>query len=210
MRNDLAPIAKHLILMFSSCTEPLTPQQIRAKLPDADESCLWHELLMLARAEIVCRGVSTQTCELVYWYAGNRRPASVVYWLQGTAVSTAASASPGLVVTDADVAGIAPRAHGASPDAPALLERAACHMRDRAAQYDKPAGERSMGATVHAFNAVTGRDLRESEGWLLLQLLKNVRLFQHPGYHADSAEDCIAYAALMGESKAREAEAVHE
>ncbi|NYH13455.1 hypothetical protein [Paraburkholderia bryophila] len=64
-----------------------------------------------------------------------------------------------------------------------------------------------MGATVTAFNAVTGRDLAEAEGWLLMQLLKDVRLFQRPGYHADSAEDAIAYTALMGEAKAREAEA---
>jgi hypothetical protein len=83
-------------------------------------------------------------------------------------------------------------------------------MAARAATYDQPDGERSMSTTVTAFNAVTGRDLSESEGWLLLQLLKDVRLFQRPGYHADSAEDCIAYAALKGEAKAREAEAAHE
>ena len=88
--------------------------------------------------------------------------------------------------------------------APELLERAAGHMRDRAATYDKPEGERSMGKTVAAFNAVTGRDLSEAEGWLLLDILKQVRLFQRPGYHADSAEDHIAYAALMAEAKARE------
>lgn len=61
-----------------------------------------------------------------------------------------------------------------------------------------------MGKTVAAFNAVTGRDLSEAEGWLLLQLLKDVRLFQRPGYHADSAEDCIAYAALKAEAKMAE------
>ncbi|WP_150661468.1 hypothetical protein [Pandoraea sputorum] len=78
-------------------------------------------------------------------------------------------------------------------------------MDARAAQYDKPEGERSMGKAVEAFNAITGRNLSEPEGWLLLQVLKDVRLFQRPGYHADSAEDCIAYAALKGEAKAREA-----
>ena len=89
--------------------------------------------------------------------------------------------------------------------APGLLEAAAGHMRDRAATYDKPEGERSMGATVKAFNAITKRDLSEAEGWLLMQLLKDVRLFQRPGYHADSAEDCVAYAALKAEAKAAEA-----
>ena len=61
-----------------------------------------------------------------------------------------------------------------------------------------------MGKTVAAFNAVTGRDLSEAEGWLLLQLLKDVRLFQRPGYHADSAEDCLAYSALKAEAKMAE------
>lgn len=88
--------------------------------------------------------------------------------------------------------------------APQLLEKAASHMRDRAATYDSPEGERSMAKTVAAFNAITGRDLTETEGWLLLQVLKEVRLFQRPGYHADSAEDCIAYAALKAESKSKE------
>ena len=98
--------------------------------------------------------------------------------------------------------------HREAQEAPAirLLQVAADHMRARAATYDKPDGERSMGKTVAAFNAVTGRDLSEAEGWLLLQLLKDVRLFQRPGYHADSAEDCIAYAALKAEAKMAEGE----
>ena len=96
--------------------------------------------------------------------------------------------------------------HREAQEAPAirLLQVAADHMRARAATYDKPDGERSMGKTIAAFNAVTGRDLSEAEGWLLLQLLKDVRLFQRPGYHADSAEDCIAYAALKAEAKMAE------
>ena len=81
-----------------------------------------------------------------------------------------------------------------------ILQAAAGHMRDRAATDDKPKGERSMGRAVEAFNAITGRDLSESEGWLLLQVLKSVRLFARPGYHADSAEDSVAYAALVAES----------
>ncbi len=102
---------------------------------------------------------------------------------------------------------VVPLASVAKPtvSAPGLLNAANSHMEARAAQYDKPEGERSMGKAVDAFNAITGRDLTEPEGWLLLQVLKDVRLFQRPGYHADSAEDCIAYAALKGEAKAREA-----
>ena len=86
--------------------------------------------------------------------------------------------------------------------APTLLHRAATLMAERGATYDKPGGERSMGRTVTAFNAITGRDLSEAEGWLLLQVLKDVRQWQRPKYHADSAEDCIAYAALKAEALA--------
>lgn len=82
-----------------------------------------------------------------------------------------------------------------------LLNKAATIMEQRGAQYDKPEGERSMGRTVAAFNIVTGRDLKESEGWLLLQLLKDVRDRQRSTPHEDSLEDCIAYAALKAEAR---------
>lgn len=88
--------------------------------------------------------------------------------------------------------------------APELLNKAAAIMEERGKQYDKPDGERSMGRAVGAFNCITGRDLTEAEGWLLLQTLKDVRLWQRPGYHQDSAEDCIAYAALKAEAKQAE------
>lgn len=88
-------------------------------------------------------------------------------------------------------------------EAPELLGRAARHMHDRASTYDKPEGERSMGRAVQAFNAITGHNLTESEGWLLLQVLKDVRLFTRSEYHPDSAEDCIAYAALKAEAKSK-------
>lgn len=88
-------------------------------------------------------------------------------------------------------------------EAPELLGRAARHMHDRASTYDKPEGERSMGRAVQAFNAITGHSLTEAEGWLLLQVLKDVRLFTRSEYHADSAEDCIAYAALKAEAKSK-------
>lgn len=88
-----------------------------------------------------------------------------------------------------------------APKAAELLGRAAKHMHDRSSTYDKPEGERSMGRAVQAFNAITGHTLSESEGWLLLQVLKDVRLFTRSDYHADSAEDCIAYAALKAEAR---------
>lgn len=88
--------------------------------------------------------------------------------------------------------------------APDLLSKASAIMTERGQQYDKPEGERSMGKCVHAFNIITGQTLSEAEGWLLLQILKDVRLWQRPGYHQDSAEDCIAYAALKAEAKQTE------
>lgn len=83
-----------------------------------------------------------------------------------------------------------------------ILQNAAAHIEDRAKQYDKPEGERSMQAAVQAFNAVTGRDLTEAEGWLFMAQLKAVRAFTN-GYHADSVEDMAAYVALMGEAQAK-------
>ena len=81
-----------------------------------------------------------------------------------------------------------------------VLEKAAKHMRDRAATYDKPEGERSMAKTVAAFNAITGKSLSVAEGWLFMAVLKQVRVFQNPAKpHQDSLEDGVAYAALLAE-----------
>lgn len=85
--------------------------------------------------------------------------------------------------------------------APELLGRAAALMHERGKTYDEPEGERSMGKTVAAFNAVTGRDLTESEGWLLMCLLKAVRAASRKEPHRDSHEDLIAYAALLAEAR---------
>ena len=84
------------------------------------------------------------------------------------------------------------------------MDEAAQTIGHRGKDYDKPEGERSMRNTVIAFNAITGRDLKESEGWLLMLLLKKVRLFTRQGFHKDSAEDAIAYAALLVEAKQSE------
>ena len=96
--------------------------------------------------------------------------------------------------------------------APEILDKAAQHMRDRAATYDKPEGERSMGLTVAIFNLYHGTNLTEAQGWHLMQILKDVRLFARPGYHADSAEDCTAYSALKAEAMAlqHESETPHQ
>lgn len=67
-----------------------------------------------------------------------------------------------------------------------ILEAGLGHMKDRSATYDKPAGERSMGATVDAFRAITGHDLTEEQGWLFMGLLKMVRS-QQGGLQGEAA-----------------------
>lgn len=90
------------------------------------------------------------------------------------------------------------------PTAPDILSAAEKHMRDRAATYDTPGGERSMAQTVAVFNTFHGTELTEAQGWHFMQILKDVRLFTRAGYHADSAEDGVAYAGLKAEAKAKE------
>jgi tRNA C32,U32 (ribose-2'-O)-methylase TrmJ len=85
-------------------------------------------------------------------------------------------------------------------NAPDILRKAADLIEERGKQYDS--GERSMARAVKAFNAIVGRSaISEEEGWLLLQVLKDVRQWQNPDKaHRDSLEDCAAYAALKAEA----------
>lgn len=83
-----------------------------------------------------------------------------------------------------------------------ILDQAASEMRDRGKTYDKPEGERSMGATVAAFGAITGVTMSEQQGWQFMEVLKLVRSNQG-GYRADSFIDGAAYASLAGEAASR-------
>lgn len=86
-----------------------------------------------------------------------------------------------------------------------LLEKAAGHLKDRAATYDNPEGERSISAAVEAFKAITGDGIMNTSerGWLFMAILKMVRS-QQGNYKADNYEDGAAYFALMGESACEE------
>ena len=89
--------------------------------------------------------------------------------------------------------------------APQILNKAATIMEARGKQYDQPGGERSMGRAVAALNTILNRQaLTESEGWLLLQILKDVRDRQRTEPHLDSLDDCVAYSALKAEARLRE------
>ncbi len=85
-------------------------------------------------------------------------------------------------------------------EATKFLSEASKIMKQRGKTYDKSNKERSMGRTVEAFNAITGKDLTEPEGWLLMSLLKQVRQFTNEEYHEDSALDGVAYSALLAEA----------
>lgn len=82
------------------------------------------------------------------------------------------------------------------------LQAAIDCLAERGKEYDRPEGERSMAATVAAFEAVTGHALTETQGWLFMALLKAVRT-QQGEYKADSFIDGAAYFALAGESAAK-------
>ena len=74
-------------------------------------------------------------------------------------------------------------------------------MNERGKTYDnESSSKRSMRATVVAFQAITGKHLKEEEGWLLMLLLKQVRQWSNDEYHEDSALDSVAYSALLAES----------
>ena len=88
------------------------------------------------------------------------------------------------------------------PTAHHFLEAAKGHLEARAATYDKPTGERSMERTVKTFTALTDIQLTEEQGWLFLEVLKQVRSLQGK-FKADNYEDLAGYAALRGETAAR-------
>ncbi len=95
---------------------------------------------------------------------------------------------------------------GSKTTAPQILTKAKSIMEDRAATYDQPSGERSMGRAVVALNVILGRAaITESEGWLLMQILKDVRDRQRTTPHIDSLEDGVAYSALKAEARMAEA-----
>ena len=80
-----------------------------------------------------------------------------------------------------------------------FLENSMKEMRDRATQRDNHSnGERSMAATVKAFNALTGHTLTEENGWEFMILLKLVRGRQGD-FRMDDYTDAAAYSALLGE-----------
>lgn len=83
-----------------------------------------------------------------------------------------------------------------------LLSQGIREISARAQHYDAPGGERSMAATVAAFNAIHGLGMTEVQGWQFMELLKIVRSSQGK-FKPDNFVDGAAYAALAGEAAAR-------
>lgn len=83
-----------------------------------------------------------------------------------------------------------------------FLEKGVQHMKDRAAQRDSEDGERSMKATVDAFNAMFGHNLTETQGWQFMVLLKMAR--SRNKFNPDDYEDGAAYTGLAGEAHSNE------
>jgi len=84
-----------------------------------------------------------------------------------------------------------------------MEERGKTYDSNKIIGYDSEgaqSAERSMGKCIKAFNNITGKDLSESEGWLIMLILKQVRQFSKEEYHEDSALDSVAYASLLAES----------
>ena len=101
-----------------------------------------------------------------------------------------------------------------------ILEKSTDTIKARGAVYD-PSGkeERSMAQTVQVFNALTGHELTEREGWIFMVCLKLVRAestvrvvssdleeseetIQASESYMDSVLDGAAYLALSGEAGA--------
>lgn len=90
-----------------------------------------------------------------------------------------------------------------------LLQEAARTIAQRGQERDTSGTgqkqERSMAATVAAFNAIEGTNLTERQGWAFMQALKLVRAAstaRNGRYNPDDYVDGAAYAALGGECAA--------
>lgn len=79
-----------------------------------------------------------------------------------------------------------------------ILQQAKDCLVNRASERDKEQ-ERSMKSCVEAFNALTGKSLTETEGWIFMVVLKLARS-QGGNFKLDDYVDMAAYAALAGES----------
>ena len=87
-----------------------------------------------------------------------------------------------------------------------LLDEVSSILEERGKIYDTPGEsgrERSMEKTVALFNLRTGLKLTETQGWIFMGYLKDVRQDAAGGKHRDSAIDKVSYALLEAEARFR-------
>src|SRR5690625_4784057 len=89
-----------------------------------------------------------------------------------------------------------------------ILSAAAEAIDDRAAERDVEQ-ERSMARTVQAFNALTGHELTETDGWLFMVVLKAARATAG-AFQADDWIDMAGYVGLAGECAAKGADCLDD
>lgn len=87
--------------------------------------------------------------------------------------------------------------------APDILETSVAILNKRGQQRDKPNGERSMEDVIKCFNIMRKKDLKTSDGWLIMELVKQVRSC-HGEFDIDHYFDGAAYCALRGEEMQKE------
>ena len=83
-----------------------------------------------------------------------------------------------------------------------FLSQAQSEMQDREQFYDDPDANRSMQSTVAMFNALTGHELTETQGWKFMTCLKLVRS-EKGAHRADNFVDGAAYFGLAGEAASK-------
>ena len=77
---------------------------------------------------------------------------------------------------------------------------------NRGEERDQADGERTIPRCVTAFNAITGHNLSNCDGWLFMSILKQCRSVQG-AYKYDDYRDGLGYAALRAEEARMEFEA---
>jgi hypothetical protein len=77
---------------------------------------------------------------------------------------------------------------------------------ERGKDYDtNSTKERSFAQAAHAYNEITGRDLKGSDICLILEMVKLVRQYAQPNrLHEDSVLDKVSYSSLWAEEITKE------
>jgi hypothetical protein len=114
--------------------------------------------------------------------------------------ATVAEPAPGAIVGGVTGLPVLPRLPQLekSTDAAGILQSASNLIQQRGVERDKPGGERSMARCVAAFNATTGHELTEEDGWLFMVYLKHARM-RGGRFQPDDYKDAVAYEGLMAE-----------